>query len=171
MIWYILIVLFILLLTWILFGPVIIKLNSDNRLCKVSLPGVISVRVMEGGSLYLIKIWLFFIPFTIDPMSMGKQMREKKEKPVKKKKSLKSFFQNRGMFKQLLRAIRIRNFRLDLDTDDFILNAWLIPALSMVNVHKNIQAQVNFEGNIFLNLDVRTRLSAILWLMIKNKIN
>ena len=73
----------------------------------------------------------------------------------------------RGSFKPgtlvpLLGAVRVRKLDLDLDTDDYSLNAWLIPAFSMVN-GGNIQMQVNFEGRAALVLDLRTRIGTLLW--------
>jgi len=58
---------------------------------------------------------------------------------------------------------------MDIDTDDFLLNAWLVPAFSAVNNGQNVQMQVNFEGNMFLDLDLRTRIGALAWILIKNR--
>ena len=70
----------------------------------------------------------------------------------------------------LIRSFRIRNLHLDLDTEDFILNAWLIPVFSIIN-NENIRMRVNFEGSSSLALDLRTRLGTLLWIFIKSNIN
>jgi len=57
--------------------------------------------------------------------------------------------------------IEVRKLELDLDTDDFSLNVWLIPAISMVN-GENIHMQVNFEGRAALEMDLRTRIGTLL---------
>jgi hypothetical protein len=67
-----------------------------------------------------------------------------------------------------LRAFRIRRLEADIDTDDFTLNAWLVPAFSMIN-GENIRLQVNFEGHQSLVLDLRVTLGALLWMIIKAK--
>ena len=58
---------------------------------------------------------------------------------------------------------------MDIDTDDFMLNAWLVPAFSAGNNGRNVPMQVNFEGNMFLDLDLRTRLASLAWILIKNR--
>ena len=60
------------------------------------------------------------------------------------------------------------SFILDIDTDDFMLNAWLVPAFSFIN-SENIQMRVNFHGTSSLVLDLRTRLGLLLWTVIRNK--
>ena len=68
----------------------------------------------------------------------------------------------------MIRSIRIRKLLLDIDTDDFMLNAWLVPAFSMVN-SGNIQMKVNFEGTSSLILDLRARIGTLLWIVVTNK--
>ena len=70
--------------------------------------------------------------------------------------------------KGAFRAFRIKKLKVDIDTDDFTLNAWLIPVFSAVN-SENIHLQVNFTGRQFLLLDLRITLGTFLWHMIKTK--
>ena len=70
--------------------------------------------------------------------------------------------------KGALRAFRIRRLEADIDTDDFTLNAWLVPVFSAVN-QENVSLQVNFEGHQSLLLDLRVTLGALLWSIIKAK--
>lgn len=65
-------------------------------------------------------------------------------------------------------AFRIRRLEADIDTDDFTLNAWLVPVFSMVN-RENIHLQANFEGYNSLVLDLRVTLGALLWILIRTK--
>ncbi len=74
------------------------------------------------------------------------------------------------MGKNLLHAFRIRKLHLNIDTDDYALNAWLIPVFSAVN-SENIRLQANFEGDASMQLDLRTRLGALLWAFLLTKYN
>lgn len=70
--------------------------------------------------------------------------------------------------KGALRSFRIRKLEADIDTDDFTLNAWLVPVFSAVNGER-IHLQVNFEGHQSLLLDMRVTLGALLWNIMKAK--
>ncbi len=72
------------------------------------------------------------------------------------------------MIQNIIAAFRIRKLYLDIDTEDFLFNAWLVPVFSMVNSDQ-IRMQVNFQGNATLHLDLRTRIGAILWIFLKNR--
>lgn len=165
MIWYILIAFFTGLILWILLVPVIIKLDTSRSLYKFILPGIVSVRAVPTADFFLIRCWVLFIPFTIDPLRMKKPSKTKEEKVKKKKRKRSSGRKMLKKFRNVTRAIRLRRLELDIDTDDFLLNAWLVPAFTAANSNRNIQMQVNFEGNLFMHLDMRTRIAALLWQM------
>lgn len=165
MIWHILIAFFTGLILWILLVPVIIKLDTSRNLYRFMLPGIVSARVVPTTEFFLIRCWVLFIPFTIDPLRMRKRSKPKQEKVKRKKRNGPSGRRLLKKFRNVTRAIRLRKFELDIDTDDFLLNAWLVPVFTGANSYRNVQMQVNFEGNLFLLLDVRTRIAALLWQM------
>lgn len=157
MFWYILISLVLFFLLWLLLAPVILYTDTTRNRYVVTLPGIVRIRLVPSGTLFYIRAWIFFIPFRINPF----KSRKKKDKPVEKKKRRHRSFKA-GTVKPMLGAVRVRKLNLDLDTDDFTLNAWLIPAFSMVN-GGNIHMQVNFEGRAALKMDLRTSIGTLLW--------
>jgi len=176
MIWYILLILFSLLLLWILLGPVILIVNTEQYRYQIMLPGVVQASVVSSDGLPTIKGWIFFIPFRFNPFSIkGQEKKKEKRKKRKKENALRRLKKSRkrignmGMFKDALGAFWVRKLNLDLDTDDFMMNAWLIPAFSALNNGRNVQMQINFEGHMFLDLDLRTRLASLVWILIKNR--
>ncbi len=164
MFWIIPIFVLVATLLWLLFGPVIIFVNTKTNKYHLSLPGIFKAAVVPSKGLVQVRVWIFFIPFRFDPFSMKKK-DNKEKKPGRKKKRFR-ISGGLNMARNLLHAIRIRKLHLDIDTDDVILNARLIPVFSAVN-SRNIRMQANFEGNASLLLDVRTRLGALLWAFIK----
>ena len=167
MIWYILISLLLLFLVWLLLVPVILYTNTDRNRYLLTLPGIFRAVVVPFEGLFQIKGWIFFIPFKFNPFEQKKRKGEKKS--VKKKKN-KRFWKS-GNFRTMsgaLRAFRIRRLEANIDTDDFTMNAWLVPVFSAVN-RENIRLQVNFEGHHSLLLDLRVTLGALLWSIIKAK--
>ena len=165
MIWYILLLLLVLLLTWILLGPLILKLNTDRNQYELMLPGVIKASIYPSQDLAYIRGWIFFIPFRIDlsKLKRGRGKKDKKrKKPGKRAGSIR-------MIKSIPGAFQVRRLWFDADTDDFMLNVWLIPAFAAINNNRNIRMQVNFDGYLFMDLDLRTRIISLLWTVIKNR--
>lgn len=150
-------------------GPIFFYVNTDQKRAQFLLPGVVKASIDNSEELIYIRGWIFFIPFKFNPFSTKDKQRDKKDNPNKKKKRSKMKLENIRMLKDAPRAFRVRKLRMDIDTDDFLLNAWLIPAFSAVNNGRNIQMQINFEGNILLDLDLRTRIGSLVWIFIKNR--
>ena len=165
MIWYIIISLLLIFLFWILLMPVILYTNTDRNRYLLTLPGIFRAVLVPDDGLFHIRGWIFFIPFKFNPFVQRKRKRERK--PRKKKKSVWRSGNIRTM-RGALRAFRIRKLEADIDTDDFTMNAWLVPVFSAVNQDK-IHLQVNFEGHQSLLLDLRITLGALLWNIIKAK--
>jgi len=168
MFWYILIALIIFTLLWFLLGPVIIFVNSEENTYSVALPGIAKASLVPKDGLFMIRGSVFFIPYRFNPFG-GRSKKNQKQKGRSPRK--KRPFKLRGginMGRNILHAFRVRKLHLNIDTNDFTLNAWLIPVFSAVN-SENIRLQANFEGEATLLLDLRTRLGALLWAMIKTK--
>jgi hypothetical protein len=165
MIWYILISLLLIFLLWLLLVPVIIYTHTDRNRYLVTLPGIFRALVVPDNGLFHIRGWILFIPFRFNPF---KPRKEKHKAEPRKKKKIKWRSGNLQMMKGALRAFKIKRLEADIDTDDFTLNAWLVPAFSMVN-GENIRLQVNFEGHQSLELDLRVTLGALLWTIIITK--
>jgi hypothetical protein len=165
MIWYILILLLLVFLSWLLFVPVILYANTDRKRYILYLPAIFKASVVPHGGLFQIRGRIFFIPFKLDPFEQ--KSRNEKQKTRRKKFRLRRSVRL-GMIKGALHAFRIRSLEADIDTDDFTLNAWLVPVFSSVN-GRNIHLQVNFEGYQSLLLDLRVTLGALLWMIIKTK--
>ncbi|MEZ5069597.1 MAG: hypothetical protein R2751_01170 [Bacteroidales bacterium] len=174
MYWSIPILVLLALVVWILASPLRVRVRSDERTLSVSLPGLAGVTLRPGGSLVLLRIRVFFVRFTLDPLaSRRRKKKEKSTKPEKKtkdkRKTGRSPAQQAGLVRALLRAVRIRHLYLDLDTGDFSLNAMLYPALALVRTPR-IQTAINFEGRLFLDADFQTRLGTLLFIAITHRI-
>jgi len=178
MILWILISLLVLFIIWILLVPVILFLHTGSDRYMVSLPGIFSVALVPSDELFHIRGRAFFIPFRYHPFRQSRRKRKKEtvkaketEKPAKPAKKRRTGKPAGGirMGIDLLRSVRIRRLYLDMDTDDFMLNAWLIPVFSAIN-SENIQLRANFTGNLSLLLDMRIRLGSMLYTFIRYKI-
>jgi len=66
---------------------------------------------------------------------------------------------------RVVRTFRIRTFRLQLDTDDFVMNAILFPIFYHLSGGPR-QWAINFDGRSELVLKVTNRPVAVLWALI-----
>jgi hypothetical protein len=173
MFWIILITAIVLLFTWILVAPVILFLDTVKNRYAVSLPGVFTARVIPDERLFHIRGWIFFIPYRFNPFRWREKKPEKEDgiKPSRKKKrrGIKGGWKGGlEMARGFITSFRIRKLHLDLDTEDVILNAWLIPVFTQLNSDR-IRLRSNFEGRTSLLMDLRTRLGSLLWVLIRNR--
>lgn len=160
---------------WIILAPVILYADTIRGKYYLTLPGIFLASVIPGGSLFRIRVWIGFLPFRLDPFRIrrkpgGKsQEAESPTREAKKKRGFGLKELNRGT--ALAKAIRIRRFYLNIDTDDFLLNAQLIPIFTALNNGNHIRMTANFQGEASLLMDVRTSLGALLLAYIKTKFN
>ncbi len=168
MIWYILIGLFITLLLWILLFPVTIFVNSEHNQYHLSLPGVFKAVLAPNEVFFHIKGWIFFLPYRYDPFRRKKGKRKKENRKKRKGKKPQKLSWNIRMLNGVIRSFRIRKLHVDMDTDDVVLNAWLVPVFSLMNT-ENIQIRVNFEGATSLILNLRLTFGILIWNVVKNK--
>jgi hypothetical protein len=168
MTWIIIISSLIAFLLWILLVPVIIFLDTDTSRYHLVLPGIFKAVVVPSTDIFYIRVWIFFIPFRIRPFRGKSGKRKEKTRKPGRKWQLKKVTGGKQMISSMIRSIRIRKLSLDIDTDDFLLNAWLVPLFSSMN-SENIQMRVNFEGSSSLLLDLRGRIGNLLWIVISTK--
>jgi hypothetical protein len=155
---------------WIMLVPVILYTNTSRNRYFLSLPGIFKAVVVPEDGLFRIRGWIFFIPFKFNPFEQRrKKGRKKKEKTRTRKKKKRPWrLSNLRTMRGALRSFRIKRLEADIDTDDFTLNAWLVPVFSAVN-GENVHLQVNFEGHQSLLMDLRVTLGSILWNIIRAK--
>ena len=165
MIWYFLISLLLIFLLWLLFVPVILYTNTDRDRYLLTLPGLFKAVIVPDGGLFYIRVWIFFIPFKFNPFEQRR--KKQKQKSRRKKKGVRRSV-NLQTMRGMMRVFRIRQLEANIDTDDFTLNAWLVPLFSAVNSN-TICLQVNFEGHQSLLLDMRFTLGYLIYNFIKIK--
>jgi len=171
MFWIILISVIAATLLWIMLGPVIIFLDTQENRYHLNLPGIIKVAAVPDGDFFLVRGRVFLIPFRFDPFTENRRKRKRKPKESsetpKRKRSL-NLLQGMKLGRDVMRSFRIRRIWLNIDTDDFMLNTQLVPVFSAIN-SQHTRMQVNFEGDASLLLDLRTRLGALLWAYTRTK--
>lgn len=159
-----LILLFILLLLlWVLFTPIFITLNSQQNEYSVKMPGLLSTRILWMDERLIVRLRVLFFRTEFYPLE-GKPSKTKSKKPRRRRSSL-SFT---GV-KKLAGTFRVKRCLVEVDTDDFVSNAWLHLGFGLLNHFGNVDFRVNYEGRLTCDVLIQNRPSRILWTLIKQK--
>lgn len=173
----ILLLLFLLPFFWVLYAPIIFHVETDRNIYFVEARPLLRVSFYqpEQG----IGVWVKFIPFNweFQPKLGSKKRKERDKKEESDKKARRRWRPKWSKLRSaIIKAIReigfsfkVHTFKLNLDTDDYTLNAKLYPAFVILdsNSGNNYAWNINFEGQNSLTLIVQNRLSRFVWIGIK----
>lgn len=104
-----------------------------------------------------IRLKFFYWTREVQPFIRGRK-KAMKPKRRKKKKSMLPFKLRRPVTtaKSLLRSFHVVSFRVNLDTDDYVLNAILFPVFSLLNTEKH-HLDINFEGVVDIEINIKNK--------------
>lgn len=168
MIGWILLGLFLLLIALILAAPLVLRINTAEDEYRVSWWWFGSGQLRLEGSPRLEWTLLGFhrsIPLAFPAAAAKKPTAGETEKPRKASRRKMTVTRILRKARRILASFRIKRLRADIDTDDFITNAYLYPALFLVDRGRG-NIRVNFVGKNELDLEVQNRVSRILWALI-----
>lgn len=157
-IWFLLFILLLFgLLLWL---PMRVVIDTQQNVYKFSWQGIFASWVVPEKEGFR---WFFRLFFWQKEWLPDKK-QTKKENSTQNKKSTgtKQRFRFsikfiRALTRNLTRAIKVQRLRVNWDTGDFVLNAWLYPAFRSASKGKR-QLFVNFMGEQDLTLRLQTRL-------------
>lgn len=165
----ILIAIFILLpalLCWLLFVPVTIDIDSARAAYKISQPVTVSFWFTTDLKPHM-KLFGVSIPFRKSTTRMTEAAKPKKNKSKKSNFSIRRMHQ---LLKGILRSITIKKLALDIDTDDVVYNAKLVPLCYSLS-HGPVELNTNFYGRVYACFNAEIRLYKIGWAFILFSIN
>lgn len=156
------------LLGWLLFSPLILQVNTVQNEYKLRWWGLGSASVVPVKDDLLLRLHL---PFWYKDFSLIKLLfvKSTQNKPTRtreavgKRKSKWRFTWTR--FCRILRSFRVLYFRMELDTDDYVTNAFLYPVCSYWNTPTKYVA-VNFQGRNQCAFRIQNRLWSVLMALI-----
>ncbi|MCB9280652.1 MAG: hypothetical protein H6562_17300 [Lewinellaceae bacterium] len=116
----------IILLLWL---PLQIEIATEKEIYEAKWSGLLRFRAVPAD-----EKWRWFIRVLFWEMELGRDQArvetERKPEPQKTKKKKKGSFsiqQGIQIARGMLSAIRVKRFRIDWDSDDYVVNAWLYP--------------------------------------------
>jgi len=160
MVFYCIIFLFLAVLSFLLWTPILFEIDSSRKLLQIRIRGIASARLVIIES----KIGIGLNVFGWQKIILAG--RKEKPKEVKEKKS--NFHLKRSTLKKMprkirsvLRSFRVQEFYLNIDTDDYATDALLYPVAVMFS-RPNRQLSINFLGEVELRLQIQNNLQRML---------
>jgi len=150
---------FLLLLTFLLFAPLRLEINSLSKYCRISWGKLIQAKLLFLADDILLQFQVVFYKKNIYPLKFIFQKKEQKEKPKpkeKKKRKPTNYRKNIDLVKKIMRSFKVKKCRVVLDTDDYVLNAYLFPVFYFLN-NKNRQFSINYQGKVECHLLIENR--------------
>ncbi len=147
------------LLFWLLIAPLELSIRTEQNDYALEWKSIGRVEIIPVTDDIVIRLKVLFFRKDFYPLQYQPQKKDKTEKKTKKKKKKKRAgswgwqkIKKKGL--RLLRSFEVKAFKLDLDTDDFVLNSYLFPIFYLTG-NKNIT--INYEGRSSLTLIIQNR--------------
>lgn len=158
-------VLFLLFFGWLLLTPITLKIDSLREQFMLRIWGLGKANLVITEEAFLIRVTLAWWSknFQVFPSKKKKPEEKKPAKTKRKKKKMKWSW--RKMIR-LLKTFKVKKLRLDLDTDNYILNAYLFPVFHFLR-RPNQSVSINFMGRNECQLEVTNRVGKVLLALIR----
>lgn len=147
---------------WLLFAPMVLKIDTQQQLYYVRWVGIGSCRVKVMQDDLVLTLQLLFWKKEMDPIEvLVQQQKAQSSKKKKKKRSSRSIKKWKRLGLRLMKSFTVKQFRLRLDTDDYVLNSYLFPVSRFLNFGPH-QVSINYLGESSLQLQIENRLIRLL---------
>jgi len=148
---------------WITFVPLCIDINSEREWYCLYQPGTFSIHLFPSrGQPWSIRI----LGFPIKPANGRKNPKVTKPQRNKRKNTArKSVHAWRYLATGVAHSVHVRRFIVDIDLDDVVLHAQMVPILQLVN-SQTVTLQTNMSNRSFVDISVVVRLYRMLWTFI-----
>lgn len=146
--------------------PVIVEFNSESGTLSIGQRFTLSMVLMiEEGFSVMVKV------FGLKLKTSGRKKPKKKAREKRKKTKVRMPGSKRVLLKGIVKSVTIRKLHLDIDTDDVVLNAQLIPlAYFLTNRASNRRFNINFQGVVLVQFILEIRLYLILIALAKSSL-
>ena len=145
---------------FLLFSPLQLEIDSDKHLFECRMIGLGGVRLLIKNDEILIKLKIPFYQKLIYPLrpKIERRVKEKvkKEKSIEKKKTQ---FSRKWLKKgvQVCRSFKVIDFKLNLDTDNYVLNSYLVPIFFFIDHLTPLKTRINYTGQLQFRLFIENK--------------
>ena len=166
----IILIIILVIIGYILFFPLTVKIDTDKNQYYFRLPGIFGFRVLKGRSGWKIGYSVFLLRFQV---TFFKPDEHRKKPDKDHPKAHKGFLRRRfradylSLAINVIRAFRLKRLRWSIDTGDYPVNARLIPVASYLN-NDRVNLSVNFNDYNAFYLILQSYLARIIYIIIRH---
>lgn len=161
------VIVLILLLGLILWSPMLLCVDSTRQQYYFQWQGIGRVDILPLAETLLLRLRIFWWKKDIDllhPQTWKTKEKEDKKAKAKKKSGRKKSVSIKRIPRRLwrvLQSFQVQTFRLHLDTDSVVQNAYLYPVFFALRSPRR-DLQIRYDGESLLVLRVRNRIIRML---------
>lgn len=144
------------LLGWLLIAPLVIVIDTTRKRYMLQWRGLMTARLLADG---YIRLWVVGWTKLIYPWGRLARKRRNQTEPKlpqrarRRRPSVQTII---GMSRMMVRTFRVRTFDVNLDTDDYLTNAYLYPVLGLLS-GPGRRLRINFRGDVSVKLIIENR--------------
>ena len=152
---------------WLLFAPLFLYINTDEKTYSAGLKGLLNLSLIsDEAEIFYLRISVVFYSFNFYPFKKKEKKSKalsKPKKPKKKKKSpeFKTIWLIIKIAWNIVRSFRFKKLYLNFDSTDIMTNASLIPVFVNLN-RNNIDLNVNYHGDFEMIIRIENNIFRIL---------
>ena len=160
------VVLFILLVLIIgfLFTPITLHIDTNESRYEIFQLPVFQISILFQNNFPTVKLRLIGINIPLKGKRNAPATQKKQGKT--KRHFHKSFAAWKFLVNRLIKSFEVKRAVFDLDTDDVVLNAQLVPVFQFLSKGP-VQLNSNFTGRVYLHLEMYNKPVRILWIFIQ----
>lgn len=143
------------LLAWLLVAPMYLIVDSRRNLVGFRWQTIGAAYLLLTRDDLLLRTRIFFWKKDWRPLQW-KRSKEKKERKKPSKKKKKKSWMNFRRVRRLLRSFRVKTLRINVDTDDYVVNSYLYPLFMLLDRSRQ-SLRVNYEGEFECRLEIENR--------------
>lgn len=159
--WFLILVLILLaILSYLLFAPIFIDIDSDNNLYRLRFHQLASGTLVVKNYSFKIDLHLAWWKKQFDLFHKKSENKiTKKTAPMKRARHRVISFK---VVKALINSFKINTFRVDLDTDNMKLNGMLYPVFYGISRYTGKHIMINFLGNNKIEIQIENNLARMI---------
>lgn len=157
------------LVAWVLIAPLQLQIDTSRDHYQIAWKRIGYGKLITRPTEIVVRLKLLFwqkewpLPALVGGPSKRTERPTKTEQPTRKPQKDRA---PRFKVRALLRTFQLKQLRLHLDTDDFVLNSYLFPIFHFLN-RENRELKINYRGEAFLQMVVENQLYRIIWALLR----